>query len=138
MPWDTHQELEEPLLPSRGRPPNPSLQQHQPGTQHSKQAARPGDPRSRSSKEGPKQQTVDLGSRFLRRLCVILRIISATPALSLVVLSLAETVIVSKIGTISGLFYQGVQLVGDRRTWKRNSYCTLCHHACSAWCACWH
>jgi hypothetical protein len=35
-------------------------------------------------------------------------IVNATPALSLVLLSLAETVIVSKIGTISGLFYQGM------------------------------
>jgi hypothetical protein len=59
-------------------------------------------------KDSAKQQTVDLGIRFLRRLWHIMCIVNATPALSLVLLSLAETVIVSKVGTISGLFYQGV------------------------------
>jgi hypothetical protein len=54
-----------------------------------------------------KEASVDLGSRFMWRLWRIMCIINAVPALSLVLISLAETVIVSKIGTISGLFYQG-------------------------------
>jgi hypothetical protein len=51
--------------------------------------------------------SVDLGRRFLRRLWHLLTVINAAPALSLVLVSLAETLIVSRIGTISGLFYQG-------------------------------
>jgi hypothetical protein len=65
---------------------------------------------SRQTDHSAKQQresSVDLGSRFMWRLWRIMRIINALPALSLVLISLAETVIVSKIGTITGLFYQG-------------------------------
>lgn len=103
--WElpTPQDVQEPLLPKHAAPF--FAQQHEdPQQQHSRMAD------SRQDHQDTKQQrqaTVDLGSRFLRRLGRILYIIDATPALSLVLISLAETIIVSKIGTISGLFYQG-------------------------------
>lgn len=100
-PWD--HAVEEPLLPSKHSTPHHPSQQ-QPAGRPGRQTANC----QQDDKDPSKQQTVDLGSRFLRRLWRIMCIVNATPALSLVLLSLAETVIVSKIGTISGLFYQGL------------------------------
>jgi hypothetical protein len=99
-------DVNEPLLP--GQPSsNPSQQttQHvQPGRLQQRQKAG-----SNKLQGGAHDRlaAVDLGARFLQRLWRIFCLINAAPALSLVLISLAETVIVSKIGTISGLFYQG-------------------------------
>lgn len=108
--WDLQQQqqqqdAQEPLLPKHhaaGQRPFPQQvgQNNHPEQQHSSMPC---------SRQQQKQEalSVDLGRRFLRRLWHLLTIINAAPALSLVLVSLAETLIVSKIGTISGLFYQG-------------------------------
>lgn len=49
---------------------------------------------------------VDLGWLFICRLGHILLAVNAAPALSLLILSVAEAIIISKIGTISGMFYE--------------------------------
>lgn len=106
--WDLQQQqqqddAQEPLLPKH-HGLRPSAQQDgqnkNPQQQHSRM---PGSRRQQQEEA----LSVDLGRRFLRRLWHLLTIINAAPALSLVLVSLAETLIVSKIGTISGLFYQG-------------------------------
>lgn len=94
----------EPLLPTQ-RQPASTTSTHQ----HQHQQQQPcNNSSTTTSNNRNTQPVVDLGSRFGRRLWRLVCIIHAAPALSLVLVSLAETVIVSKIGTISGLFYQGM------------------------------
>lgn len=61
---------------------------------------------SKAQKAPPAQAPVDLSWHFVLRLCRVLQAVNAAPALSLLVLSILEAVIVSKVGTISGMFYQ--------------------------------
>jgi len=103
------QDVRQPLLPREGTATIPPSINHQ----HSKRpAARHGSKSQHTAapQHGPRAAAVDLGGRFLRRLFHLMGIVQATPALILVLISLAETVIVSKVGTISGLFYQGTGL----------------------------
>jgi hypothetical protein len=116
-PWSSAAyDVHEPLLPRQA-----NIKPGQQASQH----VQPDRPQQRQ-KPGTKQQqdaphsrvaAVDLGTRFLQRLWRILCLVNAVPALILVLISLAETVIVSKIGTISGLFYQG-ELLGSPSQFK--------------------
>lgn len=103
------QDVRQPLLPREGTATVPPSidQQHsrRPAAYHSSKAQHTAVPQQR-----PRTAAVDLGGRFLRRLFHLMGIVQAAPALILVLISLAETVIVSKVGTISGLFYQGKSL----------------------------
>jgi hypothetical protein len=66
--------------------------------------ARP--PRTRPSLPPPPRPPVDLGARFGRRVWRLLLLLRAWPALALLPLAAAEAWVVSRVGQISGRFYQ--------------------------------